>query len=577
MEKIIDIANAIRKHTEEEKEMKVVNPSMGRGYIRMNGTEQQVWLTNNEYKSTTRIIRGMNDEYHGTEASGITHTHTKDGAYTSKNTTYGSIFIDQKCGEYQIKVRGRDMKFTLLNSALYSQLNWHVSNVRMVLEGEKYKYQFKTLAEIFKAIEEDTQTLNETEENIRQQQAAAEKFKKEQEEYERRLKEAEAAEAARIQAEKEKKEEEERIRQEELAKLMEKKEKIESNLHQLEEQHRHAVRFIREQASLRLQPILDPLQNQAKFAHLYDGKTLVIDGGPGTGKTTTLIQRLKLLIDELALNDYRDNHPDFELTPAQQELVCKGDNWIFFSPTALLRLYLNDNMSYEGLTNTLSRTHVWEDYRKLLLRDYYQIAGTDMPFTFPASRIRDKKLFIGSHTDIEKQFTGFYIRYIKEMFEQIRQIETKEFAWKDTSNIIKFYCREVQAAKTLEQLIRVLLNFQNHDKLNSTEGEHSIKNITRTFSEQLTSAASLLQAHIEQDEACNHSVQVLLKEWEATPVDESEQEEEEEIEETEEEAIHLSHEQRHALNRRLKALLRLLALRKYDKKARLQEKKQRTV
>ena len=32
---------------------------------------------------------------------------------------------------------------------------------------------------------------------------------------------------------------------------------------------------------------------------MYDGTCVVVDGGPGTGKTTTLIQRLKYLISEL--------------------------------------------------------------------------------------------------------------------------------------------------------------------------------------------------------------------------------------------------------------------------------------
>jgi DNA helicase IV len=44
---------------------------------------------------------------------------------------------------------------------------------------------------------------------------------------------------------------------------------------------------------------------------------VVVDGGPGTGKTTTLIQRLKCLISRLELEDNMLNNPDIKITDEQ--------------------------------------------------------------------------------------------------------------------------------------------------------------------------------------------------------------------------------------------------------------------
>jgi MoxR-like ATPase len=49
--------------------------------------------------------------------------------------------------------------------------------------------------------------------------------------------------------------------------------------------------FIRKDLSLRSQHILGETQEDAKRSHLFDGNPIVIEGGPGTGKTTTMIQR----------------------------------------------------------------------------------------------------------------------------------------------------------------------------------------------------------------------------------------------------------------------------------------------
>ena len=53
--------------------------------------------------------------------------------------------------------------------------------------------------------------------------------------------------------------------------------------------------YIRKQGEMRYSLIVDPIQTKIKSQHLFDGTTIIINGGPGTGKSTTMIHRLAYL------------------------------------------------------------------------------------------------------------------------------------------------------------------------------------------------------------------------------------------------------------------------------------------
>ena len=68
-------------------------------------------------------------------------------------------------------------------------------------------------------------------------------------------------------------------------------------------------------------------------------KTIVL-GPPGTGKTTSLIQRIKFLLDDEFLED-KEMTKEYlrELSASQIDVIRKGirnNNWIFFSPNPYL-------------------------------------------------------------------------------------------------------------------------------------------------------------------------------------------------------------------------------------------------
>ncbi len=114
---------------------------------------------------------------------------------------------------------------------------------------------------------------------------------------------------------------------------------------------------------LRDQPILD--QYQDEIFRLPLGARLMILGPPGTGKTTTLIRRL---------GQKRDI---YSLETSEQLLVgsindLQGDDhassWLMFTPTDLLKDYLKEAFSREGVPASNRRIRTWDDYRRELAR-----------------------------------------------------------------------------------------------------------------------------------------------------------------------------------------------------------------
>lgn len=143
-------------------------------------------------------------------------------------------------------------------------------------------------------------------------------------------------------------------------------------------------------------PVLSDRQKEIMLAHLFDKKVLVIDGGPGTGKSTTMIQRLKLLLSKEFYSDKDYAHFDFKHGTnwnvlqkiysnfLKQEIENKENDklWMFFSPTSQLNGFLRTSLENEGLQYTEKSTKIWLEkynsaYRGYCLdlgRDYYKFS-----------------------------------------------------------------------------------------------------------------------------------------------------------------------------------------------------------
>ena len=203
------------------------------------------------------------------------------------------------------------------------------------------------------------------------------------------------------------------------------------------------TRFIREQGKLRYNPILDPIQNQIKTSHLFDGTTIVIDGGPGTGKTTTMIQRLKYLTDDFAINeDAEQEKKRYHLTVAQRssllEAIRQNRDWVFFSPSELLKEYLADAMNKEGLTDTKSKVWNWKEFLKKVTRDYYRFIDPSNDNTpFLASRSND--VLICQQSDAIGALQAFYLNTLHQIKHKLPILEKKDkpYRWESIANGIR--------------------------------------------------------------------------------------------------------------------------------------------
>lgn len=172
------------------------------------------------------------------------------------------------------------------------------------------------------------------------------------------------------------------------------------------------------------------------FSHLFDDHILVINGGPGTGKTSTMIQRLKLLISEDFYNDSDYKQEDFTDGTDIAKLkavwstflkLCPNDEkWVFFSPTIQLQNFLSKNLSAEGLPDPVGATKVWNEknepgknYAFDLARDKYHFVNTTV-----VSGIRKKSRL---NNYFEKKPQMVYSEFEKLLLERLAAKYAEKF------------------------------------------------------------------------------------------------------------------------------------------------------
>lgn len=202
-----------------------------------------------------------------------------------------------------------------------------------------------------------------------------------------------------------------------------------------QEELANLTKFIRKQGKLRFNPILDPIQNRIKTQNLFDGKMLIIDGGPGTGKTTTMIQRLKYLTDVEAIKeDTEQEIGNYKLNVTQRnalfDSIENNKDWIFFSPSKLLKDYLADAMNREGLTDTKNKVWNWDEYRKKLVREYYDFVDPMEPDRSPFKFYKGQEALFDIDSDIINDFMEYYTNQLKSIVNKLPNINVTDSSYK---------------------------------------------------------------------------------------------------------------------------------------------------
>ena len=286
-----------------------------------------------------------------------------------------------------------------------------------------------------------------------------------------RHKEAEIAENERLQREQEKRIEE--LKKQEntahersvLTKGLNKLQEEYRILTLQQEEMRNLTKYIRKQGQLRFNPNLDPVQNRIKTQNLFDGTTIIVDGGPGTGKTTTMIQRLKYLTDIDAIEeDFIEEVGNYKLSASQRdnlfEAIKNKRDWMFFSPSALLKEYLADAMNREGLIDTSSKVWHWQEYCKKVIRDYYHLIDLNSEKTkFKSCRSSD--LLIYQHSDVINAFNQFFLEQLRAIKNRLPKIsdDTIRYKWISIALNIRQKFEESENS-SLQQFVSLLNNLE---------------------------------------------------------------------------------------------------------------------
>lgn len=560
MSELREVLDSIKSHCSTEYREQYLNLSIGRGELMMKGmtTPQTLWIVNADPAPSFKIERDITGAAVSTSSTGRKHTYSEHGTLAvSKNKEFARILLQNYEGHHSCKfANGQNKDFIIRNSAHYINSQGKVLNLNVGIAGDKSW-------SIYGSLEVAYWELNKVDRAIKQNELQEREALQKAEELRKKLQE----EAAR-KAEEEKKrlEEEARKAEEEAKKLKKEIEQAKEQREAILAEASKAAAFIRKQVSLRRNPVLDIHQDSAKFSNLYNGVAEIISGGPGTGKTTTIIQRLKLLIDRADLEDYMQNHDDCKLTKKQLDIISASqDNWIYFSPNDLLKKYLQDNMNYEGLTNTNQRTVVWKDFLKDAIRDDYHLAGQDCPFDFMGKKSESRIIYTGSHIAIIENFTKFFLEQVKDRFRKVAKVDYDKFGWRFLGKVITEECAKVESVNSMETLLRFLIHMNGIDEhlfVNNQRVESGAE-ITSSFNEKMRHLADSYGVLLKRDEKKYEEAIEFIKSIATVP--QPEVEDGEEPEETEPDYGDLSL----ALFNKLNPLLKKLTLQFKDNTAKL--------
>lgn len=513
-------------------------------YPQRNGLKL-CWLTNSPIR-----------EYYGD--SGM------KGMFVSKNSKFGEILIKYRSGTHEYQQPTMIKRMATIRAEIFNRADYsltHDQNGRLAvkdltvhLEGNE-RYSFQYLDQLIQA----QSKLQEQLEQKRKQAEETEKLRKKLEEEARRQQEAEARRIA--EEERRKAEEEARRSQEEIAALEQQIEEGRKSIAQTQS-------FVREGAYLRSQHLLDACQEEAKRSHLYDGVPIVIEGGPGTGKTTTMIQRLKFMLDADALKEYES-----PLTDSQKDMLTDVDmlnnHWLFFSPTEQLLSFLRHNMQEEGLVTNANNTTVLDLFCDTVLRDYQlRVPDKDGPFKRIKKRDETASMILDAAKAI-KTFERFCLTNIVAIMTKVAGLPTDAFPWHKLAVEIQDLCRQAASVKDMAGLMRVLNALQDKEQA-------KVKKVEQELADELRRLALLAKRDIMADEAKRQAVTELFEKWrEETIVSQDDDVEETEMDDTEDEEEDSEQiDVEPKLFQQLRPIFRKLGLKRHDSKQKLSKRQQ---
>lgn len=471
-EDITDIAKAIKKHRKFEVTTETANSAVGRSLTVYNKSEQQFWLITKQ-ATVLHFQTDLNNNIIPNSAYSENTAYKGDGFPVPRDSKLGALLIQHHEGKHKYQTPAGEIEIEIFNRASYNPSihdGEFATDILIKIGGDNRTHSFQSIAKILTLQLEIDEDKN-------------------------KLEVAPEEEASELLARIEQKEAEK-------SKYLDK-----------------AQSFIRRYAELRFQPILDPIQDSIRRSKIFDG-CLIITGGPGTGKTTSLIQRIKYLISPTI-------EEEIQLTDEQKNILYnQKTSWIFYSPNELLALFLRNSMKLEELTADTEHVKVWSSHKNELVKTYKLVdTTTKRPFLI-FNRAQDKSLLVNKPDSINSiigEFFSHYFGFQKEKINYALDVDIKPFKWKNTGQSIQKYLAERKNIEDLDDLIRLYFN------LNETYKDESDE-VSNEFASLIKKVAGRIQVQATKESARATKLSDILSKWKISAQEPDEESEVDDVE-----------------------------------------------
>lgn len=175
---------------------------------------------------------------------------------------------------------------------------------------------------------------------------------------------------------------------------------------------------------LRDQSVMNKVQDE--IFRLPIDRQIMLEGPPGTGKTTTLIKRLSQ--KRIATVERADDFRVLDGNPLAGE---HGSSWIMFSPTELLEHYLREAFARDNVPASQERIKTWTNFRNGFAT---QVLGLLRTGKTGRGFVRDDALVVLTDEALRNQ-PSFYDAFYRAQFGQFRsEIQASISALRDSGD-----------------------------------------------------------------------------------------------------------------------------------------------
>lgn len=461
-EKLIDIAKVL-KSCSNAIQGKRIYP-IARVHCNYDGDEKSFWFTN-----TSTLVSSL--KYPEV---------AKFGSFVPKNSDIAIQMQTRDVGE-TLEYKQPDLIKRLRNHRVVIENRSDLQNKTIAIAGDPLLYQYRNINEFLIALQKNKDDISEIENKISDLRKLISTLKSQQGTAQKRAQITKSINA------------------------LQKEYRI---LTQQQEDLKNITIYIRKQDEMRYSLIVDTIQTRIKTQNLFDGKTIIINGGPGTGKSTTMIHRLAYLTDIYAIDeDEKKRLFNYKLNPTQRrqllDTIKSNRDWMFFSPSPILRDYLATAMKKEGLDNTNQKVWNWKDFSRMVMRvNYGLLGGETNKAPFRISYFADTLFYQGYN--IPNELMEFYLKQLRSIKSQLSKLEAGRTVYEWTA-IAKSIKSRFQASETFS-LGQFISLFNTLESVYSDDRKKIIKDKNETIKYLTTEIFALLK----QNEDVNRNLEELL-------------------------------------------------------------------